>query len=69
MINQMVDGLAQRLQQNGNDLKGWLRLVRAYSVLGKQDKAVDALKTARENFKDDEKALAQLSELAGSLGL
>lgn len=69
MINQMVDGLAQRLQQNGNDLKGWLRLVRAYSVLGKQDKAAEALKTARENFKDNEKALTQLSELAGSLGL
>ncbi len=69
MINQMVEGLAQRLQKDGNDLKGWLRLVRAYSVLGKQDKAAEALKTARESFKDDEKALAELSALAGNIGL
>jgi cytochrome c-type biogenesis protein CcmH len=69
MIRQMVSGLAQRLQKNGDDLQGWLRLVRAYSVLGERTKAEDALKSARQNFADDEKALAALSELAGSLGL
>lgn len=69
MINQMVEGLAERLKADGNDLQGWLRLVRAYTVLGKRDKAADALKSARENFQGDEKALAQLTELAGSLGL
>ena len=69
MINQMVDGLAQRLKQDGSDLQGWLRLVRAYTVLGKREEASEALKSARANFKDDAKALSQLDTLAGSLGL
>ena len=33
MIRSMVDGLAQRLHQDGHDVEGWLRLVRAYTVL------------------------------------
>ena len=37
----MVDGLAARLKQNGNDLEGWMRLVRAYMVLGRREDAVD----------------------------
>jgi cytochrome c-type biogenesis protein CcmH len=69
MIRQMVSRLAQRLQENGDDLQGWLRLVRAYSVLGERAKAEEALKSARQNFADDEKALAALSALAGNLGL
>ena len=40
-IAQMVDGLAARLKQNGNDLEGWMRLVRSYMVLGRRDDAVD----------------------------
>ena len=32
----MVDRLATRLKQDGNDVEGWLRLVRAYKVLGDQ---------------------------------
>lgn len=69
MINQMVDGLAQRLAQDGSDLQGWLRLVRAYSVLGEHAKARDALKSARDNFKDDEAAMGQLAALEDGLGL
>ena len=38
-IRGMVDGLAARLAQNGHDPEGWLRLVRAYTVLGETDKA------------------------------
>ncbi|MDH3581558.1 MAG: c-type cytochrome biogenesis protein CcmI [Hyphomicrobiales bacterium] len=69
MINQMVEGLANRLKQDGNDLKGWLRLVRAYTVLGKREQAADALKSARKNFQDNDAALKELSALAGNLGL
>lgn len=69
MIAQMVDGLAQRLQKNGNDLAGWLRLVRAYSVLDRKDEARAALAEARRNFTNDANALAELSKLASSLGL
>ncbi len=38
-IRSMVDGLAQRLQDNPNDLAGWKRLARAYQVLGDSEKA------------------------------
>ena len=43
MIRGMVDRLATRLKQNGDDVEGWLRLVRAYMVMGERDKAVSAL--------------------------
>ena len=42
MIRGMVDRLATRLKQNGDDVEGWLRLVRAYMVMGDRDKAVSA---------------------------
>ena len=69
MINQMVDGLAERLKEDGSDLNGWFRLVRAYIVLGKESKAKSALADARRNFKDNEQALTKLTALAESLGL
>jgi cytochrome c-type biogenesis protein CcmH len=68
-IGQMVDGLAARLQQNGNDLEGWMRLVRSYVVLGRRNEATTALANARGQFSGDEKSLAQLHALAESLGL
>ena len=43
MIRGMVDRLATRLKQNGDDVEGWLRLVRAYMVMGDPDKAKGAL--------------------------
>ena len=43
MIHGMVDRLATRLKQNGDDVEGWLRLVRAYMVMGDRDKAKSAL--------------------------
>jgi cytochrome c-type biogenesis protein CcmH len=42
MIRGMVEGLAARLEQNPNNLQGWLRLGRAYEVLGERTKAADA---------------------------
>jgi cytochrome c-type biogenesis protein CcmH len=46
MIRGMVDGLATRLQQNPADVDGWLRLARAYGVLGEPERAKDALAQA-----------------------
>ena len=48
MIRGMVDRLASRLKQNGDDVEGWLRLVRAYMVMGDRDKAKSALADARQ---------------------
>jgi cytochrome c-type biogenesis protein CcmH len=68
-IARMVSGLAERLKQDGSDLKGWLMLVRAYTVLGRQQDAVSALKEARDKFAGNGEALAQIDALAKSLGL
>ena len=46
MIRGMVDGLAAKLTDNPEDLDGWLRLARAYTVLGERDKAADAYEQA-----------------------
>ncbi len=68
-IRGMVDGLAARLAQNGHDPDGWLKLVRAYSVLGDADKARQALGDARRSLDGDAGALARLGTLAHELGL
>jgi cytochrome c-type biogenesis protein CcmH len=68
-IDSMVAGLADRLKKDGKDLAGWMQLVRAYTVLGKKQEAATALSDARASFAGDEKSLAQLHELAQSLGL
>jgi cytochrome c-type biogenesis protein CcmH len=69
VINQMVDGLSARLKKDGKDLKGWMRLVRAYSVQGRTSEASTALADARSNFAGDEKSLAELNALAQSLDI
>jgi cytochrome c-type biogenesis protein CcmH len=69
MIEQMVQGLAARLDREGNDLGGWLKLVRAYSVLDRKDDAVKALAKAKVQFGGDSQALQQLDALAAELGL
>lgn len=68
-IGRMVDGLAERLKQNGKDLDGWVKLVRSLHVLSRRDEAVAALANARQQFADDPKALGTLDALAESLGL
>lgn len=68
-IQGMVDGLAGRLAQNGRDVEGWLRLIKAYTVLGEQDKARGALANARKGLDGDTPALAQVDALATELGL
>lgn len=68
-IEQMVEGLAQRLKSGSTDVSEWLRLVRAYSVLGRREAALGALADARRNLAGDASAQSALSSLARSLGL
>lgn len=42
MIRSMVDRLAARLEDEPDNLEGWLRLAGAYEVIGESDKARDA---------------------------
>jgi cytochrome c-type biogenesis protein CcmH len=69
MIHSMVDRLATRLKQNGDDVEGWLRLVRAYMVLGDRDKARSAQADARQAVAGDAEHLRQLNEGLKNLGL
>ena len=65
----MVAGLAARLQKEPNDPAGWLRLIRAYGVLGETDKAKEALATARKTVGTDATVKAALDEQAKELKL
>jgi len=69
MVERMVQGLAARLDQDGSDLPGWLKLVRAYSVLDRKDDALKALQRAKSQFSGNTLALEQLDRLAAELGL
>ena len=69
MIQRMVQGLAAKLDQDGSDLPGWLKLVRAYSVLDRKDDAAKALQRAKSQFSGNTQALEQLDALAAELGL
>jgi cytochrome c-type biogenesis protein CcmH len=69
MIETMVQRLADRLTQNGDDLAGWLKLVRAYTVLDRKDDALKALGKAKTQFSGNDAALRELDALASELGL
>lgn len=64
MIAGMVEGLAQRLKQSPDDPDGWVRLVRAYAVLGDAAKRDAALATASALFKDQPKVMSALRQAA-----
>lgn len=69
LVDEMVAGLAARLKENGNDLDGWLRLIRSLKVLGREGEAKGALGDARRQFEADAKALSDLDGLAKALAL
>ena len=52
-----------------DDLPGWQRLIRAYTVMGRKPEAVAALAKARGHFTAEPQSLAALTELARNLGL
>ena len=69
MIHTMVARLADKLKQDGSDLEGWQRLLRAYMVLGERDKARAAVSDARHALGGDPDKLKQLNDMIKSLGL
>jgi cytochrome c-type biogenesis protein CcmH len=69
MIEDMVAGLDKRLSEDGRDLEGWQRLIRAYAVLGRRDQALAALKRAQAALAEEAPSLEILAALAKSLGL
>jgi cytochrome c-type biogenesis protein CcmH len=69
MIEGMVARLAQKMAENGADVEGWLRLIKAYSVLGERDKALAAAANARSALAGNSANLRRIGELAKELGL
>jgi cytochrome c-type biogenesis protein CcmH len=69
MIRGMVGRLSDRLHAQGGDIEGWLRLVRAYAVLGDRDKAKDAAAEARHALADRPDEVKRIDDLVKGLGL
>ncbi|MEJ2432527.1 MAG: c-type cytochrome biogenesis protein CcmI [Pseudolabrys sp.] len=68
-IHSMVARLADRLKQNGDDIAGWQRLLRAYMVLNERAKAHAAAADARRALASDPAKLRQIENTIKSLGL
>jgi cytochrome c-type biogenesis protein CcmH len=60
MVRGMVERLAERLARNGSDLDGWVKLVRAYVVLGDHERARGAAADARRALAGDVDKLQRL---------
>jgi cytochrome c-type biogenesis protein CcmH len=69
MVRGMVTRLAERLEQDGSDVDGWLRLLRAYVVLGERDKANEAAGQARRALARDPDKVRRIDEFAKGIGL
>jgi cytochrome c-type biogenesis protein CcmH len=69
MIEGMVARLAQKMAENGSDVDGWLRLIKAYAVLGERDKALAAAANARSALAGNSDNLRRIGDLAKELGL
>lgn len=69
MVRGMVARLADRLKQNGDDLEGWQRLMRAYLVLGERDKALAAAGEAKRALASDPDKLKRIQDTIKEMGL
>jgi cytochrome c-type biogenesis protein CcmH len=69
MIRGMVDGLAVRLERSPRDADGWIRLIRAWNVLGEGDLAKQALARGLEVFADDAAERDRIAASARQFGL
>jgi len=64
MIQGMVAGLAAKLDANPDDPEGWVKLVRAYAVLGDTAKRDAAYASARARYAQRPQVTQQLDEAA-----
>ncbi len=66
MIKSMVQRLADRLAHEPGDVDGWLRLGRAYDVLGDKEKSLDAYRraAAADPKRDDARAAYESAQAA-----
>jgi cytochrome c-type biogenesis protein CcmH len=69
MVQAMVDRLAVRLKQDGSDVDGWLRLVKAYMVMGDGSKVQAAAMDARKALAANADGLTRLEAGLKALGV
>ena len=69
MVRGMVARLAERLKQDGSDVEGWLRLLRAYMVLGDKEQARASAGEARRALEGNADGLRRLDDAIKGLGL
>ena len=69
MIETMVEGLAQRLAAEGGPPEEWAKLLRALSVLGRVEDAINIYNEAKVVFSNHSAALAVIQETAETLGI
>ena len=69
MVRGMVARLAERLKQDGSDVEGWLRLLRAYMVLGDKEQARASAGEARRALEGNADGLRRLDDTIKGLGL
>jgi cytochrome c-type biogenesis protein CcmH len=65
-VRGMVAGLAERLKTSPDDPEGWVRLVRAYAVLGETAKRDAAVNEARARYASRSDILDQLAKAAAA---
>ena len=69
MIRAMVEGLAQRLAQEGGAAPEWARLITALAVLGEQERALEIFLEAQGLFAETPEALAVVKAAAKVAGV
>jgi cytochrome c-type biogenesis protein CcmH len=69
MIRGMVDGLANRLEQQPRDAEGWIKLIRSRVVLGEAELANKSLERALTIFREDGPERTRIVNAARQLGL
>lgn len=61
----LVEQLAKRMEQQPDDVEGWVMLARSYASMGQYEKAVPAYRKALALRKDDAGLLADFADLLG----
>jgi cytochrome c-type biogenesis protein CcmH len=66
-VEEMVDGLAKRLQANPEDANGWLMLGRSYAAMNRLSEARAALREAEKRRPEDPPTLVALAEVEAGI--
>ncbi|MGH8547168.1 MAG: c-type cytochrome biogenesis protein CcmI [Methylococcales bacterium] len=66
-VDDMVNRLAERLEENPDNPEGWRLLARSYSVMERYPQAVEALRRARGLVGDDPNLLIELADMIATV--